>query len=90
MANKPTQPVHHAKVLTPEQIQEQKRNQAVAIFAQKRETIAVNLIVSFIKGNAFAFPKDQDKQSFLDLIDLCVEMADHLMEKLYPVKEEGK
>ena len=65
-----------------------KENQALAMLMQKRESFAINILVSFIKGNAFAYPKEQDKQSFLDLVDLSVEMADHLMEKLYPLKED--
>ena len=86
MANKPTKPVHQAKVFTPEQIQEQKRNQALAMLVQKRETFAVNILVSLCRGNGFAYPKDQD--NFGLLVDLSVEMADRLLEKLYPVKED--
>ena len=86
MTNKPTKPIHQAKVITPEQIQEQKRNQALAMLVQKRETFAVNILVSLCRGNGFAYPKDQD--NFGQLVDLSVEMADKLLEKLYPVKED--
>ena len=86
MANKPTKPVHQAKVFTPEQIQEQKKNQALAMLVQKREAFAVNILVSLCRGNGFAYPKDQD--NFGQLVDLSVEMADRLLEKLYPVKED--
>ena len=88
MANKPTKPVHQAKVFTPEQIQEQKKNQALAMLVQKRESFAVNILVSLCRGNGFAYPKDQD--NFGQLVDLSVEMADRLLEKLYPVVKEEK
>ena len=80
--------IKKAKVITPEQIQEQKRNQALAMLVQKRETFAVNILVSLCRGNGFAYPKDQD--NFGLLVDLSVEMADRLLEKLYPVKEDKK
>ncbi len=86
MTNKPTKPIHQAKVFTPEQIQEQKRNQALQMLIQKREGFAINILVSLCRGNGFAYPKDQD--NFGQLVDLSVEMADRLLEKLYPIKED--
>ena len=85
MANKPTKPVHHAKVFTPEQIQEQKKNQALAMLVQKRETFAVNILCHLVHGWNYV---STDKVTALDLVDRAVEMADHLLEKLYPVKED--
>ncbi len=85
MANKPTKPIQQAKVFTPEQIQEQKKNQALAMLVQKREAFAVNILVSLCRGNGFAYPKDQDTDG---LVDKAVEMADRLLEKLYPIKED--
>lgn len=87
MANKPTKPVHQAKVFTPEQIQEQKRNQALQMLVQKREAFAINILVSLVKGWNYV---STDKVTALDLVDRAVEMADHLLEKLYPVKPEDK
>ena len=87
MTNKPTKPIHQAKVFTPEQIQEQKKNQALAMLVQKRETFAVNILCHLCRGNAYSLigneSKDEEK-----LVDLSVAMADRLLEKLYPVKEE--
>lgn len=87
MANKPTKPVHQAKVFTPEQIQEQKRNQALQMLMQRREQFAFNILVSICRGNAYSLigneSKDEEK-----LVDLSVAMADRLLEKLYPIKED--
>ena len=84
MANKPTKPVHQAKVFTPEQIQEQKRNQAHAMLVQKREQFAVNILCNLVHGAI----TNKDATNILchELVDLSVEMADRLLEKLYPIK----
>lgn len=86
MANKPTKPVHQAKVFTPEQIQEQKKNQALAMLVQKREAFAVNILCNLVQGAI----TNKDATSFQckELVNLSVEMADRLLEKLYPVKED--
>jgi len=58
-------------------------------FATRREQFAVSILTSLVRGNGFAYPKDQD--NFLSLADLSVEMADRLLEKLYPApKPEEK
>lgn len=85
MADKP---IKKAKVITPDHIRDEQRQKALQFLAQRREQFAISILSNFVKGNAFAYPKDQDKQSFFDLVDLSVEMADHLMEKLYPLKED--
>lgn len=81
MANKPTKPINHAKVITPEQIRQQKENQALAMLVQKREAFAINILVSLVKGWNYV---STDKVTAVDLVDRAVEMADHLLEKLYP------
>ena len=86
MANKPTKPVHQAKVFTPEQIQEQKRNQALAMIVQKRDQFAVNILCNLVHGAITN--KDATNFQCHELVDLSVEMADRLLEKLYPVKED--
>ena len=85
MTNKPAKPVHQAKVFTPEQIQEQKRNQALAMLVQKREGFAINILCQMVHGWNYV---STDKVTALYLVDRAVEMADHLLEKLYPVKED--
>ena len=87
MTNKPTKPINHAKVVTPEQIRQQKENQALAMLVQKRETFAINILVSLVKGWNYV---STDKVTAVDLVDRAVEMADHLLEKLYPVTREDK
>lgn len=87
MTNKPTKPINHAKVITPEQIRQQKENQALAMLVQKRETFAINILVSLVKGWNYV---STDKVTAVDLVDRAVEMADHLLEKLYPVTKEDK
>ena len=83
MANKPTKPIRLAS-----QTKEDQEMQVARFFANKRETFAINILASLCRGNGFAYPKDQD--NFGQLVDLSVEMADHLLEKLYPVKLEEK
>lgn len=83
MANKPTKPVHQAKVFTPEQIQEQKRNQALQMLMQKREQFALAILANSVRGEAFLNAEEGVK-----IVNTAVAMADHLLEKLYPIKEE--
>lgn len=92
MANKPTKPIHQAKVFTPEQIQEQKKNQALAMLVQKREAFAVNILCHLCDGANQRVVVSMDSTKLtLDtngLVDKAVEMADRLLERLYPVKED--
>lgn len=85
MTNKPTKPIK----LAPHTKEEQEM-QIARFFANKREQFAINILANIVKGNAFAYPKDQDKDSFLGVVDLSVEMADRLVQKLYPVTREDK
>ena len=83
MANKPTKPIR-----LPQQTKEEQEMQVARFFANKRETFAINILASLCRGNGFAYPKDQD--NFGQLVDLSVEMADRLIQKLYPVVKEEK
>lgn len=85
MTNKPTKPIKLAS-----QTKEEQEMQIARFFANKREQFAINILANIVKGNAFAYPKDQDKDSFLGVVDLSVEMADRLVQKLYPVVKEEK
>lgn len=85
MTNKPTKPIKLAQ-----QTKEEQEMQIARFFANKREQFAINILANFVKGNAFAYPKDQDKDSFFGVVDLSVEMADRLVQKLYPVVKEEK
>lgn len=89
MTNKPNKPLKVVPPKTPTKDEEMMKR--IAYFAQRREQMAVTILASIVRGNAFAYPKDQDKVSFLGVADLAVEMADRLLEKLYPKpKEEDK
>ena len=83
MANKPTKPIKLAS-----QTKEEQEMQIARFFANKREQFAINILASLCRGNGFAYPKDQD--NFGQLVDLSVEMADRLIQKLYPVVKEEK
>lgn len=85
MTNKPTKPIKLAH-----QTKEEQEMQIARFLANKREQFAINILANIVKGNAFAYPKDQDKDSFLGVVDLSVEMADRLVQKLYPVVKEEK
>lgn len=88
MANKPTKPVHQAKVFTPEQIQEQKKNQALAMLVQKREAFAINILCQMTHECGYEISHGNTKDLVESFVDTAVKMADRLLEKLYPVKEE--
>lgn len=82
MANKPTKPIRLAP-----QTKEEQEMQVARFFANKREAFAINILASLVKGWNYV---STDKVTAVDLVDRAVEMADHLLEKLYPVKLEDK
>ena len=94
MANKPTKPVHQAKVFTPEQIRDEKRMQALQQLAQRRESFAINILCNLVHAANQKVVATMDSTKITvdtkGLVDLSVEMADHLMEKLYKPQEESK
>lgn len=62
-----------------------KRNQALQFLVQRREQFAVNILCNAVRGEAFLNTEEGVK-----IVDTAVAMADHLLEKLYPIKEESK
>ena len=69
-----------AKELTPEQKQET----MVRFFTQKRESFTTGILFNLCQNPAMG---DADPKV---VVDHAVEMADYLIEKLYPLKEESE
>lgn len=61
--------------------EEEKRQQIAQILIQKREQFAINILCSLLHNNPGIHPED--------VITKAVKMADALMEKLYPIKEDN-
>lgn len=87
---KPSRPVRQAAELTPEQKQEA----MVKFFTQKRESFTTGILFNLCKalGRDIFYDKkcDDSRNVHLDMVDTAVAMADHLIEKLYPLKEESE
>lgn len=79
---KPSRPVGKPQVapLTPEQKQEA----MVRFFTQKRESFTTGILFNLCQNPALG---DADPKT---VVDHAVEMADYLIEKLYPLKEESE
>lgn len=79
---KPSRPVGKPQVapLTPEQKQEA----MLRFFTQKRESFTTGILFNLCQNPAM---KDSDPKV---LVNTAVEMADHLIETLYPLKEESE
>lgn len=84
MANKPTKPINHAPAR--KMTEQEKQARAMQFLAAKREQYAVNIL----NGLCTNMGKDSTNVHAMLMVDLAVEMADHLLEKLYPIKEESK
>lgn len=69
-----------AKELTPEQKQEA----MLRFFTQKRESFTTGILFNLCQNPAM---KDSDPKV---VVDQAVEMADYLIEKLYPLKEDSE
>lgn len=67
---------------------EEKRVKVMQFLQQKRETISVNLLCNLVHGAITN--KNVTNMDCKSLVDLSVEMADALIEKLYPLPEEDK
>ena len=80
MANKPTKPIR-----LPQQTKEEQEMQVARFFANKREQFAINILANSVRGEAFL-----NAQEGVKIVDTAVAMADHLLEKLYPVVKEDK
>lgn len=68
--------------------EEEKRVKVMQFLQQKRETISVNLLCNLVHGAITN--KNVTNMDCKGLVDLSVEMADALIEKLYPLPEEDK
>lgn len=81
-STKPSKPIarQSAAALTPEQKQEA----MLRFFTQKRESFATGILFNLCQNPAM---QDADPRV---IVDHAVEMADHLIEKLYPLKEESE
>lgn len=70
-----------ARELTPEQKQEA----MVRFFTQKRESFTTGILFNLCQNPSVL--EDLDGKS---LVDTAVSMADYMLEKLYPLKEESE
>ena len=67
---------------------EEKQQRIMQFLTQKREVFSINILSGMVQGAVTK--KDVTNIQCKSLVDLAVEMADALMEKLYPIKEEDK
>lgn len=68
--------------------EEEKKIKIMQFMQQKRETISVNLLCNLVHGAITN--KKVTNMDCKSLVDLSVEMADALIEKLYPLPEEDR
>lgn len=96
MANKPTKPINHAPAGT--MTEQEKQARAMQFLAAKREQYAVNILTGLCSNPyeinktivATAKGTHSEIRNADLLVNKAVEMADLLLEKLYPIKEESK
>lgn len=69
-----------ARELTPEQKQEA----MLRFFTQKRESFSTGILFNLCQNETL---KDCEPK---ELVSIAVDMADHLIERLYPLKEESE
>ena len=67
---------------------EEKQQRIMQILTQKRETFSLSILSGMLQGAVTN--KDVTNSQCKSLVDLAVEMADALMEKLYPMPKEDK
>ena len=65
---------------------EEKQQRIMQFLTQKRETFSINILSGMVQGAVTN--KDVTNIQCKSLVDLAVEMADALLEKLYPIKED--
>lgn len=63
---------------------EEKKAKVVQFLSQKREAFSLNILCNLCR----CLDKRASSQHAAAMVDLSVEMADHLLEKLYPLPEE--
>ena len=83
---KKSNPVARQQVapLTPEQKQEA----MLRFFTQKRESFTTGILFNLCQGVGGGIVPTEAES--IALVDRAVAMADHLIEKLYPLKEESE
>lgn len=67
---------------------EEKQHRIMQILTQKRETFSLTILSGMVQGAVTN--KDVTNIQCKSLVDLAVEMADALMEKLYPMPKQDK
>ena len=67
---------------------EEKQQRIMQVLMQKRETFSLSILSGMMQGAVSN--KDVTNIQCKSLVDLAVEMADALMEKLYPIPKEDK
>ena len=67
---------------------EEKQQRIMQVLMQKRETFSLSILSGMMQGAVTN--KDVTNIQCKSLVDLAVEMADALMEKLYPMPKEDK
>ena len=66
----------------------QMQQRIMQVLMQKRETFSLSILPGMVQGAVTN--KDVTNIQCKSLIDLAVEMADELLEKLYPMPKEDK
>lgn len=88
--NKTQKPAGFKPMVAPAQrplTEEEKKMKIAQFLQQKRETIAVNVLCNLVHGAITN--RNVTNMDCKSLVDLSVEMADRLIEKLYPLPEEA-
>ena len=67
---------------------EEKQQRIMQILTQKREAFSISIISGMVQGAVTS--KDVTNTQCKSLVDLAVNMADALLEKLYPIPKEDK
>ena len=67
---------------------EEKKERVIRFLAQKREQYAISTLSGMVQGAVTN--KDVTNFQCKSLVDLAVEMADALLEKLYPLTDGGE
>lgn len=88
--NKPNKPAYLHPVGAAAQrplTEEEKKVKIMQFLQQKRETIAVNVLCNLVHGAISN--KNATNVMVANLVDVAVDAADKLIEKLYPLPEEA-
>ena len=75
--------------VTPQRLMtdEEKQQRIMQILTQKRDAFSISILSGMVQGAVTN--KDVTNIRCKSLVDLAVNMADALMEKLYPIPKEG-